>query len=81
MDLERDGANFHGTVSSILYFQGLSTIPCVTPVFAKRGDIVVANQVINCYPEDFAIYQRTVRWFDHNDLKDLEDVPHSAEKE
>ena len=47
MDLERDIADFLGTESSILYSQGLSTIPCVIPAFAKRGDIIVADRSIN----------------------------------
>ena len=40
MDLERDIADFLGTDSSIFYSQGLSTIHCATPAFAKPGDII-----------------------------------------
>ena len=40
MDLERDKADFLDIEFSILYFQGLSTILCVVPAFAKHGDIV-----------------------------------------
>ena len=47
MDLERDIADFFETESSILYSQGFSTIPCVIPALAKRGDIIVADRCIN----------------------------------
>ena len=45
--LERDIADFLGTESSILYSQGLSTIPCVSPTFQKLGDIIFADWGIN----------------------------------
>ncbi|KAH8986387.1 serine palmitoyltransferase [Lactarius hatsudake] len=73
-NLERDIADFLGTEASILYSQGFSTIPCVISVFAKRGDIIVADRGVKCqfcYPEglaDFAIYG-------------LEDVLQSVKKE
>ena len=82
MDLERDIADFLGTESSILYSQGLSTIPCVIPAFAKRGDIIVADRGINfAIQKGLQISRCTVRWFDHNDLKSLEEVLLSVEKE
>ena len=82
MDLERDIADFLGTEASILYSQGFSTIPCVIPAFAKRGDIIVADRGINfAIQKGLQISRCTVRWFDHNDLKSLEDVLLSVEKE
>jgi serine palmitoyltransferase len=75
MDLERDIADFLGTESSILYSQGLSTVPCVIPSFAKRGDIIVAERGINfAIQKSLQISRCTVRWLDHNDLKSLEEV-------
>ena len=50
--------------------------------FAKLGDIIVADRGIN-----FAIQKglqnslSTIRWFEHNDLRSLEDVLLSVEKE
>ena len=82
MDLERDIADFLGTESSILYSQGLSTIPRVIPAFTKRGDIIVADRGINfAIQKGLQISRCTVRWFDHNDLKSLEEVLLSVKKE
>src|SRR6266571_6734717 len=82
MDLERDIADFLCTEASILYSQGFSTIPCVISAFAKRGDIIVADRGINfAIQKGLQISRSTVRWFDHNDLKSLEDVLLSVEKE
>jgi serine palmitoyltransferase len=81
VDLERDIVDFLGTESSILYSQGLSTILYVTPAFAKRGDIIVADRGINfAIQKGLQISRYTVRWFDHNDLKSLEEVLLSVEK-
>ncbi|KAH9029585.1 pyridoxal phosphate-dependent transferase [Lactarius pseudohatsudake] len=75
-NLERDlVADFLGTDISILYLLWFSTIPCVISAFAKRGDIIVADR------KGLRISRSTVRWFDHNDLKGLEDVFLSVEKE
>ncbi|KAH9009366.1 serine palmitoyltransferase [Lactarius deliciosus] len=81
-NLERDIADFLGTEASNLYFQGFSTIPCVISAFAKRGDIIVADRGVNfAIQKGLQISRSTVRWFDHNDLKSLEDVLLSVEKE
>ncbi|KAH9034376.1 pyridoxal phosphate-dependent transferase [Lactarius deliciosus] len=61
---------------------GFSTIPCVISAFAKRGDIIVADQGVNfAIQKGLQISRSTVRWFDHNDLKSLGDVLLSVEKE
>ncbi|KAH8988182.1 serine palmitoyltransferase [Lactarius hatsudake] len=81
-NLERDIADFLGTEASILYSQAFSTIPCVISVFAKRGDIIVADRGVNfAIQKGLQISRSTVRWFDHNDLKGLEDVLQSVKKE
>ncbi|KAH8986390.1 pyridoxal phosphate-dependent transferase [Lactarius hatsudake] len=81
-NLERDIADFLGTEASILYSQGFSTIPCVISAFAKRGDIIVADRGVNfAIQKGLEISRSTVRWFDHNDLKGLDDVLLSVEKE
>ncbi|KAI9452058.1 pyridoxal phosphate-dependent transferase [Lactarius psammicola] len=81
MDLERDIADFLGTEASILYSQGFSAIPYVFSAFAKRGDVIVADRGIKfAIRKGLQISRSTVRWFDHNDLKSLEDVPLSIKK-
>ncbi|KAH8979523.1 pyridoxal phosphate-dependent transferase, partial [Lactarius hatsudake] len=81
-NLERDIVDFLGTEASILYSQGFSTIPCVISAFAKCGDIITADWGVNfAIQKGLEISRSTVRWFDHNDLKGLEDVLLSVEKE
>ncbi|KAJ3573105.1 hypothetical protein NP233_g2649 [Leucocoprinus birnbaumii] len=82
MELERDIADFLGTEAAILYSQGFSTISSVIPAFCKRGDIIVADRGVNfAIQKGIQISRSTVRWFDHNDLKSLEEVLESVEKE
>lgn len=82
MDFERDIAEFLGTEASILYSQGFSTISSVIPAFCKRGDIIVADRSVNfAIQKGIQISRSTVRWYDHNDLKSLEDTLISVEKE
>ncbi|KAH9060255.1 pyridoxal phosphate-dependent transferase [Lactarius vividus] len=65
LNLDRDIVEFLGTEASTLYSQEFLTIHYAISTFAKRGDIVADR----------------VRWFGHNDLKNLEDVLLSVEKE
>ncbi|KAF8622397.1 hypothetical protein AX15_007049 [Amanita polypyramis BW_CC] len=82
MELERDIADFLGTGASILYSQGFSTISSVIPAFCKRGDIIVADRGVNfAIQKGIQISRSTIRWYDHNDLKSLEDVLENIEKE
>jgi len=82
MDFERDVADFLGTEAAILYSQGFSTISSVIPAFCKRGDIIVADRGVNfAIQKGIQISRSTVRWFDHNDLKSLEEVLEGVEKE
>lgn len=82
MDLERDIADFLGTEAAILYSQGFSTISSVIPAFCKRGDIIVADRGVSfAIQKGIQISRSTVRWYDHNDLKSLEEVLEGVEKE
>jgi serine palmitoyltransferase len=82
MDLERNIADFLGTESAILYSQAFSTISSVIPAFCKRGDVIVADRGVNfAIQKGLQISRSTIRWFDHNDLKSLEEVLISVEKE
>ena len=82
MELERDIADFLGTGASILYSQGFATISSVIPAFCKRGDIIVADRGVSfAIQKGIQISRSTVRWYDHNDLKSLEDVLENIEKE
>ncbi|KAF8452746.1 pyridoxal phosphate-dependent transferase [Boletus edulis BED1] len=75
LDLERNIAEFLGTEASILYSQGFSTISSVIPAFCKRGDVIVADRSVNfAIQKGIQISRSTIRWYDHNDLKSLEDA-------
>jgi serine palmitoyltransferase len=82
MDLERDIAAFLGTEASILYSQAFATISSVIPAFCKRGDIIVLDRGVN-----FAIHKgaqlsrSTLRYYDHNDLKSLEEVLQAIDRD
>ena len=82
VDLERDIASFLGTEAAIIYSQGFSTINAVIPAFSKRGDIIVADRGVNfAIQKGLQISRSTIRWYDHNDMKSLEHVLESIEKE
>lgn len=82
MDTERDIANFLGVPSCILHAQAFSTISSVIPAFAKRGDIIIADKAVNyAIRRGLDVSRSTVRWFEHNDLEDLERVLEKVQKE
>lgn len=80
--MERNIAEFLGTEATILYSQGFSTISSVIPAFCKRGDVIVADRAVNfAIQKGIQISRSTIRWYDHNDIKSLEEVLISVEKE
>jgi serine palmitoyltransferase len=82
MTLEKYIASFLGTESVIIYSQAFSTISSVIPAFCKRGDIIVADRGVNfAVHKSIQVSRSTVRWYDHNDLRSLEDVLESVERE
>ena len=82
MKLEADIATFLGTPACIVYAQAFSTISSVIPAFSKRGDIIVADKAANyAIRKGIEISRSTVRWFEHNDLDDLERVLQRVVKE
>jgi len=81
-NLEKNIADFLGTEDAILYSQAYSTISSVIPAFCKRGDIIVADRNVNfVIQRGLQISRSTIRWFDHNDMKSLEDVLEGVDKE
>ena len=72
---EADVAAHLGTPACIVYAQAFSTISSVIPAFSKRGDIIVADRRVNyAVRKGIQISRSTVRWFEHNDLADMERV-------
>jgi serine palmitoyltransferase len=75
MKTEADIASFLGTPACIVYAQAFSTISSVIPAFSKRGDIIVADKECNyAIKKGIQISRSTVRWYEHNNLEDLEKV-------
>ena len=82
MRTEANIAAFLGTPACIIYAQAFSTISSVIPAFSKRGDIIVADKAVNyAARKGIQISRSTVRWYQHNDMDDLERVLQSVVKE
>jgi len=80
--LEADVAAHIGAEAAIVYAQSFSTISSVIPAFAKRGDIIVADKAINyAVRKGIQISRSTIRWYEHNDMEDLERVLSTLVKE
>lgn len=82
MKTEQDVAAHLGVPACIIYAQSFSTISSVIPSFCKRGDIIVADKAVN-FPvrKGIQISRSTVRWYEHNDMEDLEKVLQRVIKE
>lgn len=75
MKLEADVASFLGTEAAIVYAQALQVSSSVIPAFCKRGDIIVADKAVNfAIRKGLQVCRSTVRWYEHNDMADLEKV-------
>ncbi|KAJ1565182.1 serine palmitoyltransferase component [Nowakowskiella sp. JEL0078] len=75
MELEQKLALFVGAEAAIIYSQGFSTIASSLPAFAKRGDIIVADDGVSFAIQKGLVASRSiVKYFKHNDMDDLERV-------
>ncbi|KAF2870951.1 serine palmitoyltransferase 1 [Massariosphaeria phaeospora] len=79
---EADVAAHLGMAACIIYAQSFSTISSVIPSFSKRGDVIVADKAVNfAVRKGIQISRSTVRWYEHNDMEDLERVLQKVTKE
>lgn len=75
MKTEADIASHLGVPACIVYAQAFSTISSVIPAFSKRGDIIVADTAVNySIRKGIQISRSSVRWYEHNDMEDLQRV-------
>jgi serine palmitoyltransferase len=75
MKTEADIAAYLGTESCIVYAQAFSTISSVIPSFCKRGDVIVADKQVNySIRKGLDISRSQIKWFNHNDMEDLERI-------
>lgn len=82
MRLEEELARFIGTESSIIYAQAFAAVSSVIPAFAKRGDIIVADRGVNfAINKGLQISRSQIKWYAHGDMKDLERVLQTVERE
>ncbi|KAK9236177.1 pyridoxal phosphate-dependent transferase [Lipomyces kononenkoae] len=79
---EKDISNFLRVPASIIYAQAFNTICSTIPAFAKRGDIIVADSAVGvAIQKGILISRSAVRWFQHNDMDDLERVLQQVQKD
>ena len=72
---EADIAAHLGTPACIVYAQAFSTISSVISAFSKRGDIIVVDKAVNyAIRKGIQISRSTIRWYEHNDVRDLQRV-------
>lgn len=82
MNVEQDIATFLGTASCILYAQAFTAISSVIPAFSKRGDIIVADKACNyAIKKGIQISRSSIKWYEHNDMEDLQRVLAKVTKE
>ncbi|KAI9750184.1 MAG: hypothetical protein M4579_006579 [Chaenotheca gracillima] len=82
MQTEMNIATFLGTPACIVYAQAFSAISSVIPAFSKRGDIIVADRAVNyAIRKGIQLSRSTVKWYEHNDMADLERVLAEVTKE
>ncbi|CAP64562.1 uncharacterized protein PODANS_5_8370 [Podospora anserina S mat+] len=75
MKAEADIASYLGTEKCIVYAQAFSAISSVIPAFCKRGDVIVADRAVNySIRRGLEISRSNIRWYNHNDFEDLEQV-------
>ncbi|KAG9246183.1 pyridoxal phosphate-dependent transferase [Calycina marina] len=75
MKTEAAIASCLGTEGCIVYAHAFSTISSVIPAFCKRGDIIVADRAVNySIRKGFQAARSQVRYYEHNNLEDLERV-------
>jgi serine palmitoyltransferase len=82
MKTEADIASYLGTEGCIVYAHSFSTITSVIPSFCKRGDIIVADRGVNySIRRGLEISRSNVKWYNHGDLEELEQVMRKVVKE
>ncbi|KAG0584220.1 hypothetical protein KC19_3G194500 [Ceratodon purpureus] len=82
LDFEKKIADFMGTQDSILYSYGLATTTSVIPAFCKAGDLIIADDGVNWSLQNGLYLSRSkIKFFKHNDMKDLKAILEEVRKE
>lgn len=81
LDLEERLAKFLQVEETCVYSYGFSTIASAIPSYAKRGDIIFADEnVWFAIQKGIEAARSTVKYFKHNNMKHLEEVLSAALK-
>lgn len=82
LELEKQIANLLGRQEAILYSQGFMAVCSVIPAFAKRGDIIIADEAVGpAIQTGLEISRSHIYYFHHNDMDDLERVLQEVDEE
>lgn len=75
LELEKKFSEFLNVDGAILYSDGSSTCASTVAAFAKRGDLIIADEAIHePLVAGVMLSRATVKWFKHNDMDDLKKV-------
>ena len=75
LEVERVFAEYLGAEECILYSDAIASISSVIPAFAKKGDVIVADDSCSFAVQQGCLLSRsTIAYFRHNDVADLERV-------
>lgn len=73
--LEDAIAKFIGTEAAIIYSQSFSAVSSTIPAFAKRDDIIVADERVNlAIRTGIEVSRSRAYFFKHNDMEDLDKI-------
>jgi serine palmitoyltransferase len=72
LDLEAVIAKFLGTAEALIYSDGIATVSSILPAFAKKGDLIVADEAVHfLIQQGIGLSRCNVLYFRHNDADDL----------
>ncbi|CAD6195855.1 unnamed protein product [Caenorhabditis auriculariae] len=75
LDLEAELAKFLHCEEAVLYSYGFATVSSAIPAYAKKGDIIFADEGVNfAIQKGLQASRSRVEFFKHNDMEDLERI-------
>ncbi|CAK8675690.1 unnamed protein product [Clavelina lepadiformis] len=81
LELEKKLAEFMGAEEAVIYSYGFATVLSAIPAYAKKGDIIFADEAVSFAVQKGLQGSRSkVVYFKHNDMDDLEDKLKQQEK-
>lgn len=73
--LEEKLAAYFGAEQAVLYSYGFSTLASAVPAYAKKGDIIFADECVNfALQKGFDASRSKIKYFRHNDWEHLEQI-------